>query len=197
MSYKVITISRQYCTGGGEIGKRLAEKLGIACYDREIIAKVAAESGLCEKFVEEKSEYGNKVAIDAFFLTGMYYNAPSIEDNIWTIQHKLIEDIAEREPCVIVGRCADYILRNRTDVMNVFLHADLKYRIERLKLETDAKILDPERFLKEKDKRRSAYVQFYTDMKWGDSKNYDITLDAGTVGTEKCVQIIADLYNGK
>ncbi|MCR5495586.1 MAG: cytidylate kinase-like family protein [Treponema sp.] len=194
MGYRVITISRQFSSGGSLIGKKLAEKLGINCYDREIIGKVAEESGLCEKFIEEKGEYGNKVAIEVFFSTGMYYNGPSVEDNIWALQHKIITELAEKEACVIVGRCADYILKNRKDVMNVFIHADKEDRIERLKKECDKKIAIPDVYLKEMDRRRSTYVQFYTDMKWGDSKNYDITLNSSSVGIDACVEILADLY---
>lgn len=195
MGYRIITISRQFASGGNAIAQKLAEKLGIKCYDREIIGKVAEESGLCENFIEEKGEYGNKVAIEVFFSTGMYYNGPSVEDNIWALQHKIITELAEKEPCVIVGRCADYILKNRHDVMNVFIHADKKARIERLLKESDKKIALPEVYLKEMDRRRSTYVQFYTDMKWGDSRNYDITLNSTSLGQDRAVEILAELYN--
>lgn len=194
MSYKVITISRQFACGGSEIGKKLADRLGIKCYDREIISKVAEESGLCEKFVEEKGEYGNRVAIENFFSTGIYYNGPSIEDSIWALQHKIITEIAEKEPCVIIGRCADYVLKNRSDVLNVFIHADKAYRMDRLQNESEEKIVDPERYLKEMDKKRASYVQFYTDIQWGVAKNYDITLDSSALGVDKCVEILSELY---
>lgn len=194
MSYKIITISRQFACGGSEIGRKLADKLGIKCYDREIISKVAEESGLCEKFIEEKGEYGNRVAIENFFATGIYYNGPSVEDNIWALQHKVITEIAEREPCIIIGRCADYILKNRSDVLNVFIHADKAYRMDRLQDESEEKIVDPERYLKEMDKKRASYVQFYTDIQWGVAKNYDITLDSSAIGIDKCVEIISSLY---
>ena len=194
MSYKIITISRQFACGGSEIGKKLADRLGIKCYDREIISKVAEESGLCEKFVEEKGEYGNRVAIENFFSTGIYYNGASIEDSIWALQHKIITEIAEKEPCVIIGRCADYVLKNRSDVLNVFIHADKAYRMDRLQNESEEKIVDPERYLKEMDKKRASYVQFYTDIQWGVAKNYDITLDSSALGVDKCVEILSELY---
>lgn len=194
MSYKIITISRQFACGGSEIGKKLADRLGIKCYDREIISKVAEESGLCEKFVEEKGEYGNRVAIENFFSTGIYYNGSSIEDSIWALQHKIITEIAEKEPCVIIGRCADYVLKNRSDVLNVFIHADKAYRMDRLQNESEEKIVDPERYLKEMDKKRASYVQFYTDIQWGVAKNYDITLDSSALGVDKCVEILSELY---
>ncbi len=195
MSRRIITISREYASGGSQIGKMLSEKLGIPCYDREIIGKVAAESGLCEKFVEDKGEYGNKVAIETYFATGMYYNGPSVEDSIWAIQHQIIEELAEKEPCIIVGRCADYILRKRTDVLNVFIHADKKTRAKYLAEELKENVLDPEKYLKELDRRRSTYVQFYTDMKWGDSRQYDITLNTGKISFNQCVEILAGLYS--
>lgn len=194
MSYKIITISRQFACGGSEIGKKLADRLGIKCYDREIISKVAEESGLCEKFVEEKGEYGNRVAIENFFSTGIYYNGSSIEDSIWALQHKIITEIAEKEPCVIIGRCADYVLKNRSDVLNVFIHADKAYRMDRLQNESEEKIVDPERYLREMDKKRASYVQFYTDIQWGVAKNYDITLDSSTLGVDRCVEILSELY---
>lgn len=195
MSRRIITISREYASGGSQIGKMLSEKLGIPCYDREIIGKVAAESGLCEKFIEDKGEYGNKVAIETYFATGMYYNGPSVEDSIWAIQHQIIEELAEKEPCIIVGRCADYILRKRTDVLNVFIHADKKTRAKYLAEELKENVLDPEKYLKELDRRRSTYVQFYTDMKWGDSRQYDITLNTGKISFNQCVEILAGLYS--
>lgn len=195
MSRRIITISREYASGGSQIGKMLSERLGIPCYDREIIGKVAAESGLCEKFIEDKGEYGNKVAIETYFATGMYYNGPSVEDSIWAIQHQIIEELAEKEPCIIVGRCADYILRKRTDVLNVFIHADKKTRAKYLAEELKENVLDPEKYLKELDRRRSTYVQFYTDMKWGDSRQYDITLNTGKISFNQCVEILASLYS--
>lgn len=195
MSRRIITISREYASGGSQIGKMLSERLGIPCYDREIIGKVAAESGLCEKFIEDKGEYGNKVAIETYFATGMYYNGPSVEDSIWAIQHQIIEELAEKEPCIIVGRCADYILRKRTDVLNVFIHADKKTRAKYLVEELKENVLDPEKYLKELDRRRSTYVQFYTDMKWGDSRQYDITLNTGKISFNQCVEILAGLYS--
>lgn len=195
MSRRIVTISREYASGGSKIARMLSEKLGIPCYDREIIGKVAAESGLCEKFIEDKGEYGNKVAIETYFATGMYYNGPSVEDSIWAIQHKIIEDLAEKEPCIIVGRCADYILRKRTDVLNVFIHADKKTRAKYLVEELKENVLDPEKYLKELDRRRSTYVQFYTDMKWGDSRQYDVTLNTGKISFAQCVEILSGLYN--
>ncbi len=194
MSYRIVTISREFGSSGSTIGKQLADKLGIKCYDREIIKQVAQQSGLGEKFIEEKGEYGNKVAIETFFATGNYYNGPSLEDSIWALQQEFITDLAQKEPCVIVGRCADFILKQRDDVLNVFIHADKKIRMQKALSETNEKILDIERFIKDKDKRRAAYVQFYTDRQWGLASNYHISLDSGKLGVEKCVSILEQLY---
>ena len=153
---KIITISRQFGSGGRTIGKEVAEKLGIPCYD---------ERGL------------------------------STQDYIWLAQLQIIQQLADKESCVIVGRCADYILRDRPNVLKTFIHADTAWRADRIVRvygETDE---TPEKRLKDKDERRKAYYQRYTDMEMGDAVNYHISLDSGVIGLEKCVDIICDLYN--
>lgn len=111
MSYKVITISREFGSGGRTVGKQLAEKLGVPCYDREIVEKVALESGYDKKYIEEMGEYTNGGLLNAIFTNRSYNYAPSNEDTIWKIQSDIIRDVASKSPCVIVGRCADYILK--------------------------------------------------------------------------------------
>ncbi len=118
---------------------------------------------------------------------------PTNGDYLWKLQYQIIRDLAEKEPCVIVGRCADYILRNRTDCLKVFIHADMKFRADRIVRVYGEREESPETRLKEKDKRRAAYYRFYTDMKWGDAANYHIALDSGVIGIEKCAEIIESL----
>lgn len=192
--FKIIAISRQFGSGGRTIGKLLAEQLNIPLYDREIISQVAKESGFAESYVEEKGEYGSSDKAAGMFINRSCYSSASNEDTIWNFQTKFIKEHAEKEPCIIIGRCADYILSNRLDVLRVFIHADMKERIKRISEVYKINDSDPEKFLHQKDKRRAAYYQFYTDIKWGDTKNFHITLDSSAFGIEKCVQILKTLY---
>lgn len=197
MSNKVITISREFGSGGRTVGKMVAEKLGIPCYDQEIIQKIAEESGYCEDFVAEHSEhaaYGNWLS-NAFAFRDYYGN--SIQDKIWFAQLKTIVELANKGPCVIVGRCADFILKETADCLKVFIHADPKARAERIVEQYGESSQAPERRLKDKDKRRAAYYQMYTDQKWGDNKNYDIALSTSSLGIDTCVDIIVELYKNK
>ena len=129
---KIITISREFGSGGRTIGKNLAEKLGVPCYDGEIIEKVAIESGFAEEYIKEKGEYTQPSLLMGLLNSRAIYTGPSNEDKIWLIQCRVIKELAEKGPCVIVGRCADYILRDRDDVMKVFVYADFEARAKRI-----------------------------------------------------------------
>lgn len=191
MKNRIITISREFGSGGRTIGKKVAEALGIPCYDSELIEKIALESGFSEEYVKEIAE-NSRGRFLSLFSNRAY--APNNEDVIWKIQCRVILDLAEKGPCVIVGRCADYVLREKADCLKVFIHADKKFRSERIVGvygETDTSI---EQRLKEKDKRRAAYHRFYTDKKWGDVRNYDVALDSGALGIDTCVAVIKSLY---
>ncbi len=195
MKKRIITISRQFGSGGRTIGKTLAEKLSIPCYDSELIEKLAEKSGFAKEYVAEYGEYtahGNWL-FNAFS-AGSSANYESNQDYLWNIQRKIILDIGEREDCVIVGRCADYILSDTADCLKVFIHSDTEKRAERIVQVYGESSETPEKRLKDKDKRRSAYYRFYTDLKWGDMKNYHISLNSGVLGIEKCVDIIASAY---
>mgnify|MGYP005754148443 FL=1 len=190
---KIITISREFGSGGRTIGRMVAEKLGMSFYDKELIEKVAEESGLSKKYIEEGGEYAPSKSRFAYSFIGRNIDGMSLDDYIFMAQRKVILEIAEKESCVIVGRCADYILRNRDDVLNVFIHSDMEKRAERIvKLygETDK---SPEKRLKEKDKKRSINYKYCTDRVWGMSQNYHISLNSGAIGLDTCVDIIADL----
>lgn len=189
---RVITISREFGSGGRTIGKKTAEALGIPCYDRELLEKIAKESGFDEKYIQEAGEY----APGGFLAAAFSHSAtgPNNADYLWNIQYKIISQLAEEGPCVIVGRCADYILRDKADCLRVFIHADMDFRAKRIVEVYGEREQSPEQRLRDKDKRRAAYHRFYTDMKWGHAQNYDITLNSGRVGIDKCVEIIKDLY---
>ena len=192
MKNRIITISREFGSGGRTIGKRVAEELGIPCYDSELLQKIAEESGFNPQYVADAGEY----AAGGFLSSALSsrVNGRNNADYLWTIQYKIISELAEKGPCVIVGRCADYILRDKADCLRVFVHADMKFRAERIVREYGEREESPEQRLKDKDKRRAAYHRFYTDMKWGHAQNYDITLNSGTLGIDACVRIIRELF---
>ena len=192
MKNRVITFSREFGSGGRTIGKNVAEKLGIPCYDAELIQKIAEESGFAAAYIKEEGEYAS-----SGWLAPVLANrtlGPTNQDQLWIIQRKVILELAEKGPCVIVGRCADFILRDTADCLNVFIHASMEHRAERIVKEYGEREESPEQRLKDKDKRRAAYHRFYTDMKWGHAQNYHLCLDSGALGIDNCVDIIAKLY---
>ena len=192
MKNRVITISREFGSGGRTIGKLVAAELGIPCYDNELLQRIAYESGFHENYIKEAGEYA-----PGGFLPNAFSHrdsGPNNADYLWQIQYKIISELAEKGPCVIVGRCADYILRDKADCLRVFIHADIEFRAKRIVQEYGERAESPEQRLKSKDKRRAAYHRFYTDMKWGHAQNYDLTLNSGTLGIDQCVDIIKMLY---
>ena len=192
MKNRIITISREFGSGGRTIRKKVAENLGIPCYDWELIHKIAQESGFAEEYIQDAGEYS-----PGGFLASALSNrsfGPTNEDYLWEIQWKIITELAEKESCVIVGRCADYILRDKADCLTAFIHASMDYRADRIVRVYGEREVSPQERLRDKDKRRAAYHRFYTDMKWGDAKNYQITLDSGKLGIEQCVKILQMLY---
>ena len=197
MSKRIITISREFGSGGRTIGKMVAEKLGIAFYDKELIEKIAEETGFSQKFIEEYGEHAPGTNVFSYSFLGRDANGISMQDKIWMQQRKLILDLAEKEPCVIVGRCADYILQDKAKCLKVFIHADMAFRAKLIVEVYGVREQSPEQRLRDKDKRRAAYHRFYTNMKWGYAQNYHITLDSGELGIDKCADIIADLYKSR
>jgi cytidylate kinase len=192
MDNRIITISREFGSSGRTIGKQLAAQLGIPCYDAELIEKIAKESGFAKEYVAERSEDAGGWFTNA--LSGRDYNGHSFQDDLWQAQRNVILKLAEKKSCVIVGRCSDYILRDNPDCLRVFIHADMESRAKRIVEQYGETQNNPQKRLRDKDKRRSAYYQFYTDTKWGDVRNYHITLDSALLGIEKCVEILASLY---
>ena len=192
MKSRVITISREFGSGGRTIGKKAAEKLGIPYYDAEIIQEMAKETGFAPDYVKEAREYAPGSFLSAAFSNRMF--GPTNEDILWEHQSKVIIELAEKSPCVIVGRCANYILQDKADCLKVFIHADMKFRAKRIVKVYGEREQSPEERLRDKDKRRAAYHRFYTNMKWGHAQNYHLTLDSGVIGIDKCVDIIAELY---
>lgn len=193
----VVTIGREYGSGGRAIGKKLADRLGISFYNREIIELAARQTGMSEQTFEKIDETAASSLLYSI-ATGSYicgnFMLPHIDlplnDQLFIVQADIIKRIAAKESCVIVGRCADYILKDRNDVINVFIHASDAIRKKRTIEEYGADPRKIESFLHKKDKKRSTYYNYYTEHKWGFSANYDLCLDSGTLGIDGCVNMI-------
>ena len=188
MEKRIITISREFGSGGRTIGKLVAEHLGIQCYDAELIQKLAAESGFDESYVKEAGEY-----TPGGFLASAFTNrsfGPTNEDLLWKLQYRIIRELAEKEPCVIVGRCADYILKDYENVVNIFIRANLDFRIKR-SIQVDQ--LDESKageIVSKKDKSRGNYYRYHAGERWDNLMNYDLVLRSDLVGIDKAVECI-------
>ena len=197
MEKKIITISRVFGSGGRSVGRLVAQKLGIPFYDKELVDQVALESGFAPKFVEENGEHspGTSFLSYAFASQGVpgVMNGLSTADFLWSIQCSVILQIADQGPCVIVGRNADYILKDREDVLHAFIHADDDFRAERIVRLYGESEKKPEARLQEKDKRRKVNYQHYTGRNWGDVENYDICLNSAKIGVEACADLIVSI----
>ena len=194
MKKNIITISRQFGSGGRTVGRQLAERLNIPFYDRELVKQVAEETGFDTKFIEENGEFSPSKSIFSFAVSQgvpCMQNGLSVSDFIFCMQRQVILKLAEK-PCVIVGRGADYILRDRDDVFDVFIHASMDNRADRIVRLYGESEKKPEQRLADKDKKRKIYYKHYTDREWGDAKNYDMCLDSGRIGIDKCVNLIID-----
>lgn len=192
---RIITIGREFGSGGRTIAKMVAEKLGIKLYDNELLIKIAKESGLAESYVAEKSENLTLSDLVGRSLPGFgTYNQFLVEDHLWKMQSEVILGLAKKESCVIVGRCADYILNEKANCLKVFIYASLEERINRIVSTYGENNIAPEKRLRDKDKCRSSFYNYFTDMKWGEPHNYDICLNSGVLGFAKCTDIICSLY---
>ena len=193
MKQGIITISREFGSGGRTIGKAVARKLGIPCYDAELITEMAKQSGFAEDYVREAGEYAPGGLLNSMFTSRA--GGPTNEDILWQIQCNIVAQLAKKDPCVIVGRCGDYILRDRPDVLKVFVHADMAFRAKRIVEVYGQREESPEQRLKDKDKRRSTYYRFYTGRKWGQLDTYDLMLNSGVLGIEKCTELICTIFD--
>ena len=201
MKRNIITISRQFGSGGRTVGHLVADKLGIPFYDKELVEHIALESGFAPHFVEEHGEHapGKSIFSYAFASHGVpgVMNGLSTADFLWNIQCSTILQLAEKGPCVIVGRNADYILKDRKDVLHTYIHADLNFRADRIVRLYGESEKSPVARLQEKDKRRKLNYQHYTGRTWGDANNYDISLNTAVIGVERAAQIILDLVQNE
>lgn len=188
MDNLIITIGRQYGSGGREIGKALAKSLNIPCYDKELLAVVAQESGFSEAILESYDE--KSVNSFYYFQTGMYSATQlPLHHQLFIAQLNTIKEIAEKESCVFIGRCADYVLSEHTNCVNIFVHADKESRIKRAVEQYGIRERDAKKTVSKIDKQREAYYNFYSTKKWGDVLNYHLSLDS-VIGIENTVKLI-------
>ena len=197
MDVRIITISREFGSGGRSVGKQLAERLGIPYYDKELVNQVALETGFDPRYVEENGEQapiGGRLAY-AFNMQGVpgIMRGLSAMDFLWCIQREVILKLADEGPCVIVGRSADYILKDRPDAIHAFIHADMAFRAERIVRLYGQSEKAPEQRLRDKDKKRAVNYQHYTGREWGKSQNYTLSLNSGVLGIDRCVDILAGI----
>ena len=186
MSLPVITISREYGSGGRAIGEKLAKELGIPFYNKELILMAAKESGLSEEYIKKTEQLKS-----TSFLYGLYMGAQALpmNDQIFLVQSKIIREIAEEGPCVIVGRCADYILREREDLLGVFIHAPLEYRAKRTLEVYNKGGGNVEDFVKKQDKKRAAFYNYFSQNKWGDARHYHLAISS-QYGVDFAVEVL-------
>ena len=198
MANKIYTIGREFGSGGREVGEKLAAKLGIKLYDKELLQQAAKDSGFCEEIFENHDEkptnsFLYSLVMDTYSVSG-YSAAPFLDmplnHKVFLAQFETIKKIAEKESCVIVGRCAEYALSDNPDCINIFIHADLDVRIKNVSRNLNITENKARDIINKTDKQRASYYNYYTSKKWGDSKSYNLSLDAGKLGTDNCVEMI-------
>ena len=198
MGNLIYTIGREFGSAGYEVGRLLAERLGVKLYDKELLAQAAKDSGFCEEIFENHDERPTNSFLYSLVMDtysgGNYSSAPFLDmplnHKVFLAQFDTIKKIAERESCVIVGRCADYALASNPDCLNVFVHADLEDRIKAVSKRNDVTENKAKDLIQKKDKQRASYYNYYTCKKWGDSRRYDLTLNTSKITPEQCVDII-------
>ena len=200
MEQFVITIGREYGSGGLDVGRMLSEKLNVKCYDKELLSMAAKESGLCQEIFENHDEkptssFLYSLVMDTYSVSG-YTSAPFLDmplnHKVFLAQFETIKNLAKKESCIIVGRCADYALAEHPNCINVFIHADMDFRINHIMTTFDLskdKAID---MIHKTDKKRASYYNYYSSKKWGDSRSYHLTLDSSKLGLQGCSEMILD-----
>lgn len=192
----IITISRQYGSGGRFIGRKLAEALDIPFYDKELITMSAEESGMSKEIFEKADEKAANsllytLSMNAYLLHGMA-GVPDLplNDKVFLVQSEVIRKLAAKGPCVIVGRCADYVLRENPNCVNVYIYSDMENRVSRATTYYNLSADRAQEQIQKTDKKRAAYYNFYTNLKWGRAENYDLSLNSAKIGVDGCVEVI-------
>ena len=192
MAKRIITISREFGSGGRFIGEEVAKKLGIAYYDKEMIGQIAEQAGLSSEYVRENAELSPKKGWFAYAFSGRDITGKSVEDLVYEAQRKVIMEIDEKEYCVIIGRNADFILKDRKDVLNVFIHGSIPEKVRRICSLYNVTEVDAIKMINDIDKRRRTNYNFYTEQKWGMAENYTMSLNSSVLGYDLCQKIIID-----
>ena len=192
MAKRIITISREFGSGGRFIGEEVAKKLGIAYYDKNIIGQIAEKSGLSPEYIQENAELSPKKGLFAYAFSGRDITGKSVEDMVYEAQRNIILELAEKEPCVIIGRNADYILKDRDDMLNVFIHGDMPEKIKRITGLHNVEEKEAVKMMADTDKRRRTNYNFYTDQNWGKASNYTLCLNSSQLGYDRCEMIIME-----
>lgn len=190
MIKSVITIGRQYGSGGREIGAKLAKELGIPFYDKELLTIAARKSGICEEIFEHHDEKPTSSFLYSLVMGNYSIDNMPINHKLFLAQFDAIRGIADEGPCVIIGRCADYALEDYSNCVNVFVHADIDERVRRATKEYGLAVAKAEENVIKMDKKRASYYNFYANKKWGSTENYHMTLDSGVLGIDKTVEVI-------
>ena len=192
MAKRIITISREFGSGGRFIGEEVAKKLGIAYYDKNIISQIAEKSGLSPEYIQESAELSPKKGLFAYALAGRDIIGKSVEDMVYEAQRKVILELADKEPFVIIGRNADYILKDRNDVLNVYIHGDMPEKMQRITRLYNVGEQEAVKMMADTDKRRMINYNFYTNQKWGKASNYTLCLNSSQLGYDRCEAIIIE-----
>ena len=186
----IITIGREYGSGGHEIGKRLARQLQIPFYDKDALIKVAKEKGFYDEII---SFYEEKPINSLLYAIAMN----TYSDHIGKMQFDLIRSITKDESCIIIGRCGNYIFKDRADAVSVFIHADIEKRVGRVRDVYGIDQKDLQKLIERTDKSRASFHKFYTEQNWGDSRNYDLAFNSGVIGIDASVEQIVEFIKRK
>ncbi len=199
----IVTIGRQFGSGGRIVGKKLAEQLGIAYYDKELINMASQESGICGEFFEKADERTSGSLLKALAM-GFSMNNAIFQSNdylsnesLFQIQSDVIRKVAAERSCVLVGRCADYILREDKNCINVFISADMEDRIRRTMEYNHIEQKDAEEFIRKADKSRASYYNYYTDKTWGAAESYHLCINSSVYGVDKTTDFVRDFILGR
>ena len=203
MGNHIYTIGREFGSGGYEVGRMLAERLGIKLYDKELLAQAAKSSGFCKEIFENHDEKPTSSFLYSLVMDtysgGSYSSAPFLDmplnHKVFLAQFDTIKKIAEQESCVIVGRCADYALADNPYCLNIFVHAEMEDRISWISKRKDLTESKARDLIQKTDKQRASYYNYYTCKKWGDSRSYDLCLNTSKISKEACVDMILEFRN--
>lgn len=195
----IITIGRQYGSGGREIGEKLAQKLGIAFYNNELITMAANKSGMAHNVVGEADEKATNSLLYTLAMGSSFFNGNAgiafdmpLNDKLFVTQSDIIKNLAEKSPAVFIGRCADYVLKDCPNLLKLFIHAPLDFRAVHVSERHDVSVDKAKDIIVKTDKRRSNYYSYYTGQKWGRLENFDIAVDSSRLGIDGTVCLLAD-----